>query len=289
MPYPTTPCLFEDLFAIGSVHILAGMSGSGKTRFAFQMIEEIEQKGTFLKSPSLLPISACYFAFDRALSSIHRTLNSMKCELKAPIASLYEQARIVEELRIPGPDKVKGHNLVIIDGLDCIINKLIDARDVARVLHQCSQLAISSEVAILGIVGTAKVKNGEGYEQPRERLIGSSYWARLSEDIILISPSENGNKHDRIVDILPRNSAPLQIDITFEGGRLVSEETAIPNQRDLAVYAALPDSFSTDEAEEVAEDLKISRASMFRSLKRLCKHRLIEKVQHGRYLKVKPN
>lgn len=292
MTYLTTPYLFENIFALGSVNLLAGMSGAGKTRFAFQLIEEIEQRGTLLKAQALMPVSVAYFAADRVLNDLHLTLNSMNCSLKSPIVSLYERIVIIEDLRLPTVNEIRGHNLIIIDGLDCIVSKLTDSREVGRVLLKCSQLARAQNVAILGILGTAKVKIGEGYEHPRERLIGSSYWARLSADIFLISNNGDSDDDDncsRLIEILPRNAAPRRISLIFDNGRLVPEIMTKPDGKDFALLRELPDAFTTEDIRDASERLSIPRSTMFRAVRRMIAQGLVVRVQPGQYIKVKLN
>ena len=290
MSYPDRAYLFENLFAIGSVNLLAGMSGGGKSRFSFQLTEEIEQKGLLLGMPSLFPINPIYFALDRTLASVHKTLNTMNCQLRAPLVSLFDKATAFDELRLPKPSELKGHNLAIIDGIDCLVPKLTDSREVGRLLFQCSKLAQASDAALLCILGTAKVKEGEGYAHPRERIIGSSFWGRLSEDIVLISASEEReDQNARVASILPRNAAETNINLTFQGGRLIREILAQPDPNELKLYDLLPDSFTTEEAKEAAATLQIPRSTFTRYITRLCNQRLLMRLGKGCYIKVAVN
>jgi hypothetical protein len=288
LSYPDRQYLFENLFAIGSVNLLAGMSGIGKTRFSFQIVEEIEQSQTFLGFPALIPIKASYWALDRTLASIHKTLNTMNCELQAPLHSLFDNVPHFDELRLP--TQLVDSNLVIIDGLDCLVPKLIDSREVGRLLFLCAKLAKAASVAILGVLGTAKVKDSDSYIHPRERIIGSSFWGRMSEDIILISPSQTDDPNLRLVTILPRNAAEVNIRMVFENGRLIRDVLFKPDDSDMQLYDLLPGAFSTSDAQAIAAGaLSMSRATFFRSMRRLCDQRLIANLEKGLYRKTSIN
>lgn len=282
--------LFENLFALGSVNLIAGMSGVGKTRFVFQLIEEIERHSTLLGLPSLRPIAPWYGAFDRRSGSIAQTLNSMQIELACPVVSLMEQSLTqispFDSLTLPQAKTIEGHNLVFLDGIDCLVPKLTDSRDVGRLLFQTMKLAQRTNSCIVGIMGTAKVKENEGYAHPRERIIGSSFWARLGEDIMLITAEDPKDKFSRMATILPRNDAEMEIALVLEKGRLVREILAQPDGTDLAFLKALPTLFSSRDAEEIAGQLGMARATCFRALRRLCSQRLLSSPAKGQYLKI---
>lgn|SRR5262245_39690899 len=291
LPYPDRPYLFDNIFALGSVNLLAGMSGIGKTRFAFQLCEEIEEHSSILKIPALVPVRTIYFALDRPLAALHKTLNTMGLSkaLDTPIVSLFDRARAFDDLTLPPPSELQGYNLVIIDGIDCLIPKLTDSRDVGRMLVKCSKLAQAKQVAILGLLGTAKVKEGEGYAHPRERIIGSSYWGRLSEEIIIIDNGKSEDPAMRQATILRRNGPETSFVLAFEDGRLVPENLIKPDTKDLEIFERLPEIFDTFAAYELAEALLISRATLFRALRKLLKNGLLRQPQQGHYIKVKPN
>ena len=290
MSYPEAPFLFKNLFALGSVNLLAGMSGGGKSRFNFQLLEEIEQRSTLLGFPSLIPISTTYFAFDRPLSSVHKTLNTMGCTLRTPLVSAFDQSRTYEELTLPKPDQLRGYQLAIFDGLDCLVPKLSDSREVGRLLFQCTKLAQKSNCTILAILGTAKVKEGEGYSHPRERIIGSTFWGRLSDDIILISSKDDPSEPmGRIISILPRNAPEFNLDMIFQNGRLIRTLMLNPESDEMKLYSLLPVAFTTSEAQSLASTLGLSRATLFRYLTRLTDQQLIKQAEKGSYLKVTVN
>lgn len=289
MPYPTRPYLFDNLFALGSINLLAGMSGGGKTRFGFQLVEEIERYQTLLGFKAILPVTCAYFALDRPQIAIYKTLNSMQCELTCPIVSLYEKASSFDDLHLPKATELNGFNFVIFDGLDCLVSKLTDSREVGRLMFAVGKLAISASVAILGILGTAKLKDGEGYSHPRERIIGSSFWARLGEDIILVSSDDRDDRNLRTITVCPRNAAELSWQMIIENGRLMREAMTSPDSNDIKLYNQLPDFFTTIEAQEAAAALGMSRATFFRCLRRLANQGLIRSSEKGRYFKLRVN
>jgi hypothetical protein len=288
MSYPKRTYLIADLFALCSVNLLAGMSGGGKTRLIFQLLEEIERYQTFFGFPCLAPIIPRYYAFDRTLPAIHDTLNSMKCELNCYIESRLDSALRFGEMTIPTAKETLSSNLIILDGLDCLVPKLIDSNQVGDLLFRCAKLATETRSSVWGALGTSKVKLGEGYAHPRERIIGSSFWARMTETNMLISQEDEADDNSRSFYILPRNCRNYSIALTFDEGRLVRTILSKPEDQDLKFVEQLPASepFDTSEAYNVATKLGMSRATMFRSLQRLLGQRLIVNISHGTYKRV---
>ena len=156
-------------------------------------------------------------------------------------------------------------------------------------MFACGKLAIAANVCILGVLGTAKLKESEGYAHPRERLIGSSFWARIGEDIFLISAEDKEDVNSRLVTICPRNAVEIRLNLVFEAGRLIREIMCSPDSNDLKLYEQLPLVFTTAEANEVASALGMSRATFYRCLRRLSNQRLITFVEKGKYAKGKVN
>jgi hypothetical protein len=287
MSYPKRTYLIADLFALCSVNLLAGMSGGGKTRLIFQLLEEIERYQTFFGFPCLSPIRPRYYAFDRTLPAIHDTLNSMKCELSCYIESRLDTAPKFGDMTIPTAKETTDGNLLILDGLDCLVPKLIDSNQVGDLLFRCAKLASSTNSSVWGALGTSKVKNGEGYSHPRERIIGSSFWARMTETNMLISQEDESDDSSRTFYILPRNSRNYSIALTFDEGRLVRTILSKADDQDLKFMAELPGGiFETSAAYDVAVRLGMSRATMFRSIQRLLGQRLISNPSYGEYKKV---
>jgi hypothetical protein len=284
VPYPQRSRLFENFLAIPSVNLISGSSGAGKTRFLFGLIEEIERYGTLLGMKQLKSIKSVYFALDRPKSSAEDTLNSMQCELRMPIESKLTK---IFPPQLPRAEEMQGYDLVVIDGLDFVVRKIIDSFEASKVMHQCLMLAEETKAVIIGMVGSNKVKNGDGYTKTRDKSVGSGFFARSAEDVISIDYEKD--EDPRQVSISLRNGPPRKIEMIFdERGRLVPSVSAEPVSKDLTFLNQLPDEFSRLDARMLAENMEISSATMDRIIARLKSQGFIKPTRHG-YSKIKPS
>ena len=194
---------------------------------------------------------------------------------------------------MPTDAEIGDANFVILDGFDFVVKgNVIDLRTVGKLMFDCNRLAERLGICILGALGTAKVKSGDGYEHPRERIIGSSAWARLSETILLMyKPSAPDSKpSERIIEILTRNSSEFSINLAFnEQGRLVPTIMSEPSTTEYKFLNSLPDSFTSREAEDIGLSLGIKRSLVFQIIKQLTEQRLVSSITRGLYKRSKVN
>lgn len=292
MPYPIRRHLVEGIFAVGSVNLLAGMSGAGKSRFMFQSIEELEKQQAFLTYKILEEVRCKYFAFDRSQEACWDMLNKMQCEPKCPIVSVFSQTKSFDDISMPTAEDIGDANFVILDGFDFAVKgNVIDLRTVGRLLFKCNRLAEELGICILGALGTAKVKGTDGYDSPREKILGSSAWARLAETILIMEkPSDAIDDKSRTLLVLPRNSENVSLGLTFnKQGRLIPSVMAEPSTVEYKFLEALPTSFTSREAAELGEKNGLRRSIVFETLKKFREQKLVTPTSKGVYKKHKVN
>src|SRR4029077_17331446 len=73
-------------------------------------------------------------------------------------------------------------------------------------------------------VGSPKMKPGDKYVSPRERAIGTTYWGRMTETIVVIEPQNGDPSSPRELQILPRQAAAEIHCFKWEDGRLVEAQ-----------------------------------------------------------------
>jgi hypothetical protein len=181
--------LIESVLPAQEVHLLAGVSDAGKTRWLFHMLLEWEQgKDIFgLKSK---PVPWLYVAGDRTERAAIRTLQDMNMNpnsipLLPAFGSAHKPLRaIIEEAH------KRGAHLLVIEGFQKFVEGTGQFRDVQHFLEDMSGYtdpsSLNGGLTILGVVESPKLKPNERYDDPRQRVSGVSAWGYYSNTIFLI-------------------------------------------------------------------------------------------------------
>ena len=123
---------------------------------------------------------------------------------------------------------------MVVEGLGGFVPKgqVNDYNAVAKFLRQLTRECQKRDITFLGVHHTSKSKEGEGYNNPREKLLGSAAWAAYCETILVLdffNSSEVKNQY-RVLHVLPRNHAPnmrrFYLLDQAQGGRLVETSRA---------------------------------------------------------------
>jgi len=164
---------------------------------------------------------------DRSKGSLERTLNRMHIDpAKLPHTMLGPgglaagvQRAILAQPTMPA--------VVFLEGID-LLGDSSDGRSVSNELKLLQQVAEHYHIALVGSTGAPKQKPKEGYVALRDRVIGSTVWARKTETIVVLQ-RENGKETDdmTLMTVLPRNDKPEEFQLVWERGRfraLTAEE-----------------------------------------------------------------
>jgi hypothetical protein len=168
---------------------------------------------------------------DRSEEGFRRTLDRMNIPHDAiPFfcpnddSTLVSINQILHAARKHSPEA----RLFVIEGIGAKVSngKVSDYAEVATFLVNLGKWCKSENSTIIGVVHAAKTKANEGYDNPRQRILGSVAWGSHSETIIGIEPIEakDPNCALRRIYILPRNAPEQTIDMEFRGGVLIPAE-----------------------------------------------------------------
>lgn len=218
----------EGLFPMGEVSLVAGPSGAGKTTWLLQFILALRSGKEFFGRKTN-PRPYAFLLFDRSENGLKRTCRRMRINLDElnPYRPTGEEA--IERLpslikRLIKRSQFKETKVFFIEGLDMLVpeGKTADLTAVARFLDQLQRVAQANGLAIIGSVGSPKMKANDRYQSPRDRIYGSVGWGRKAETIIYLE-QKDANKPDshRQLWILPRNGKEEQLTFRWENGRLV--------------------------------------------------------------------
>lgn len=293
LPLPSSEeWLIKDIFPTGEIHLIGGPSGAGKSTWLIKMIESW-QKGLSIFGHESYPVPFIYFSGDRSEAGVRRTFKRIGVDdTKFPIyvprgadneASL--ESILTKILKARPEIKV-----FFVEGLGSKVpqGKTNDYTIVAKFLKKLTEFCERNKVTIIGVVHSAKTKEGEGYLNPRQRALGSVAWAAFSETIILVEPMKPDNPEDstRQVLILPRNAKEQAFKLEFDGGQLVPVRKAPKNNEILDKYLATLEPgeiFTNKDAEDFTN---LSDSSLRFELKKLIDNGKLAKRKAGEYFKV---
>lgn len=235
---PPPRAVVEGLLPEGRLHLIAGASGSGKTTVTFQLWEAF-QKGEPWFGRMTLPVDWAYISGDRSADSVYDTMRRLG--ISFPVFSLVDENLVGEDLigkiltRLP---KFFGGlpNFIYIDGFTALVpgGYLNSYSIVAKWLAALQRFCSKKGVTILGACHTTKVKEGEKFVNPRQRIAGSVAWAGFSDTVILVDADDEEGSEYRTLGLLPRNGKEEFVRIRFDDtGKLILAENA-----DKAVSAA---------------------------------------------------
>ena len=118
--------------------------------------------------------------------------------------------------------------VLFVEGIDLWAQDIKDLKHVATLARSVRELATLWRIAIIATLGAPKQKPREKYELPRDRALGSSAWARVSDNVLDITIDEETQV--RHVQLLTRTGRSQKMEMHFErgSGLLVPRESAIP-------------------------------------------------------------
>jgi hypothetical protein len=219
-------------FARGQVHLVAGPSGVGKSRWLYPALSAQFNREEYFGHPSFgLPYLV--IALDRGGHSLTRTLNSMDLgSIRKHIQELdyctgaeaFKKIRdLVEKCEVTPA-------VLLIEGLDIMVEKPNDPAPVAQFLKMLAKLAFHYHIAIIGTVGSPKMKQKDGwFTSDRDSIFGSAIWGRMTDTIVVMKFIQNKSSGEiedafRKMKVMPRDGAPEKFVTTFQGGRLVAPD-----------------------------------------------------------------
>jgi hypothetical protein len=208
-PFDPSNYLIKEIMQKRQLSLMAGPSGVGKTTFLIQMLKDWQQGKKLFDLYESYPANFLYVSNDRTGENLDVT----KYRLGVDFPSL-----VMMDMARP-PDKIEGViriaraldpkvELIILDTiLDFFKGNINDYQDVKDFLQQTTKLCGKNKVTILGIGHSPKLKEGESYPDPRNKLLGSSAWPAFVDTIFVFDAVGEGLDDRKYrVRLLPRNS-----------------------------------------------------------------------------------
>lgn len=228
----------EGLFPRGELSLIAGASGSWKTTVFLAFIKAWLNGETFFGRRTCRGNGKYLIvSFDRSKNGFARTAvrmgedpNKFNLVELAPEDLDRDPREIIRD--IAAQADFQGLQFIFIEGIDLkagdvAVNRpgkggIGDSHLVSKMMTALQKIAEKYHFALIASVGSPKQKSSDKYSSPRDQIIGSQAWARVTETVVhLTVVDENDpNSHRRLM-FLPRNGKDEVIEIMLESNRPV--------------------------------------------------------------------
>ncbi len=215
--------LIDNILPEGEMNLLAGPAGVGKTTLALQIGTDI-QNGTDVWGRRTWATGMVVVSLDRSANAHERMLSGMSIPRdRFEFFSQRNSPTTIEIIVNSCASKYPKHGLIFIDGFATLCDGINSYSQSSAFLRVTGELCERTKRAILGSVHSTKTKEGEGYSNPRQRVLGSVAWAAYSDLIITMDPLKPDDPNDliRVVNVLPRNSKEFTLKYERQGPLLV--------------------------------------------------------------------
>lgn len=208
--------LIETILPANEIHLLAGPTGAGKTRWLMQAIKNQWENGNPVLGFESHPVPWVYIAADRSMRSVHRTLKGIGLD---PETINIIPAWGKDKLTLPQIlDRIveQKAQLAIIEAFQSFSDS-VDKQSVKSFLSAVQNAVDSENLTIIGVCESPKMKPYEKYDNPRQRVSGVASWGHFSDTIFLIEPSDatTPSNPTRKLFVCPRNGASLELNGKF--------------------------------------------------------------------------
>jgi len=126
--------------------------------------------------------------------------------------------------------------VLLLEGVDLMVSEVSDIKSVTIFMNRLNQVAQHFHIAIIGTLGSPKVKFGQGYIAKRDNLLGSSGWGRECEAIVNLQfPQHDDTEGRRLMFVLLRNAPAEKFTLEFQDGQLVQIPSIEESETDNSV------------------------------------------------------
>lgn len=214
--------LVEKIFPSKRVHLLAGISSAGKSRFMLPALILWRMGAPFLGLKSN-PVPWCVVCGDRPVADTEDTLKSMGFSPSdVPIIPAFGRNE-KSSYGIMSAIKECGAKMAFWEGFDMCVQNPNSSGEVKEMLSRVTSYC-EDDLTVLGSVGVAKLKPHEMYQNPRQLVAGSSLWERATSSNLIVVPVNPKDIEDpnRILYVSLKNSPSFTVKGKFnESGILV--------------------------------------------------------------------
>jgi hypothetical protein len=218
----------EGWFPLGDPSLIGGPSGGNKSTLMIDLLEAQRNRQDFL-GHATFGLSYVILMADRGENAHIRTAARMRFDPKStPIKflSLVQGEGAAQAILAKIEECDPMPSAVFIEGCDMLVENASKLEVVGPFMKALQSIARHYHIAIIGSVGSAKQKVGEGYTSKRDHIFGSVGWGRTCETVAVLQYVEGDDMDKRrTLSVLPRNAAPEKYNLKLENGRLVVDNS----------------------------------------------------------------
>lgn len=263
---------YEGWFARGSIHLIGGASGAGKSKFMLPFLQT-QSKGEMAFRHRTFRLPYLVLLADRDEGALARFLKDEDPGTKDNCAPLEDGAGARGVLTAIEKRREKTGvmpAIVFIEGIDFIAGKNNDSDAVSSLMGALTKIARRYHIAMIGSLGSAKMKKKDEWSAKRSALIGASTWGRRAETIMVME----GDDGPRTLTVLSRNGKPEKLGFVFNDSSQLVETEIVKEEPDML------EAFARRRAVEAEGDARyftvadfmefsgLSRAGAFKAVKR---------------------
>jgi hypothetical protein len=227
--------LIDKILPSREVHLLAGPSGAGKTRWLMHMLKNEWEKEIPILGHWSYPVPWCYVAADRSIESVKRTfwdidINPSTIDI---IPAWGNDRKTLPQIS----DEIQKRQakLAVIEGFTGFPDG-VNPGSVRAFLCSVQSWCDQDELTIIGVAESPKMKPQERYENPRQRISGCAAWAHYTETVMLLEPKDvrHPKLPERNLYICPRNAKSMEVGGNFDDtGKLIFTLAGVKTDEEL--------------------------------------------------------
>jgi hypothetical protein len=258
---------YEGWFARGSVHMVGGSSGAGKSRFMIPLLDS-QEKGERCLGHTSHSLSYLMLLADRGKRALIRTLKSLNSEgATRNSAALPSGTGLKAVLNIQRAIEARDVTpaIVFVEGADMLVDDPNSMPDVSALMKGLERIAEHYHIAFILTVGSRKLMQKEAFAAKRDSLFGSTAWARNGETVVIVEGSDPST--ERRVFVMSRNGKSELFHMEFVKGRFVEREEQPEEAPELPAVTFAKGRTGYWTVQDYMDAVGHSRATAFRHIK----------------------
>lgn len=183
-----TQYLINPLIQTELVHLCAGPSGAGKTRWLLPMLYNQWRRGKDVLGHRSYPVPWAYVVMDRPYSSVESTLLSLDLDPQMIniIPAMDMEFKSISQVVDCAKDM--GAKLMVIEMFSYLLPGPENRENVRAFMGAVQRMLAQTGMTIIGTMESPKMKQRDVYKNPRQRISGPASWGHCAETIILVEP-----------------------------------------------------------------------------------------------------
>lgn len=213
--------LIDDILVQREIHLMAGVSGAGKTTWLLQSLYNDWQNGLPVLGKGSHPVPWVYIASDRSEESYHRRLTSLKIPPQN-ISLVPAWDRGLTFCGVQDAIEKTDAKLAVIEAFSSFVDPPANYHQVKCFLQHAQRWAAKRDLTIIGVMESPKMKPYEKYEHARQRVSGVSAWSHYTETVFVIEYQDKDSPKTgtRILTVCDHNGPELPFKGGYVNGRL---------------------------------------------------------------------